>query len=61
NMETVVRLAISVGGSALAAFVLCRAADLLARFADARHPETPLWGLLRRCRTPLYVVVLHHE
>ncbi|MEU4080260.1 mechanosensitive ion channel protein [Streptomyces venezuelae] len=57
-MESVIRLAISVGGSALAAFAICRAADLLARFADARHPETPLWGLLRRCRTPLYVVVL---
>ncbi|MFE7547915.1 mechanosensitive ion channel family protein [Streptomyces gardneri] len=57
-MESVVRLAISVGGSALVAFVVCRAADLLARFADARHPETPLWGLLRRCRTPLYVVLL---
>ncbi|MEU3479730.1 mechanosensitive ion channel domain-containing protein [Streptomyces sp. NPDC033753] len=57
-MESVIRLAISLGGSALAAFVVCRAADLLARFADARHPETPLWGLLRRCRTPLYVVLL---
>ncbi|MFJ9824877.1 mechanosensitive ion channel family protein [Streptomyces sp. NPDC101160] len=57
-MESLVRLAICVGGSALAALAVCRAADLLARFADARHPETPLWGLLRRCRTPLYVVVL---
>ncbi|MGW0122970.1 mechanosensitive ion channel family protein [Streptomyces sp. NPDC003327] len=57
-MESLVRLAICVGGSALAAFVVCRAADMLARFADARHPETPLWGMLRRCRTPLYVVVL---
>ncbi|MEU3744392.1 MULTISPECIES: mechanosensitive ion channel family protein [Streptomyces] len=57
-MESVIRLAVAVGGSALAAFVACRAADMLARFADARHPETPLWGLLRRCRTPLYVVLL---
>ncbi|WP_329619434.1 mechanosensitive ion channel [Streptomyces sp. NBC_01255] len=57
-MESVIRLAISVGGSALVAFVVCRAADLLARFADARHPETPLWGLLRHCRTPLYVVLM---
>ncbi|MEU7025933.1 mechanosensitive ion channel domain-containing protein [Streptomyces sp. NPDC046275] len=57
-MENLVRLATALGGSALAAFALCRAADLLARFADARHPETPLWGLLRRCRTPLFVVVL---
>ncbi|WP_051034024.1 mechanosensitive ion channel family protein [Streptomyces sp. SS] len=57
-MESVIRLAIAVGGSALVAFGVCRAADLLARFADARHPETPLWGLLRRCRTPLYVVLM---
>ncbi|MYS10171.1 mechanosensitive ion channel [Streptomyces sp. SID6041] len=57
-MESFIRLAISVGGSALAAYAVCRAADMLARFADRRHPETPLWGLLRRGRTPLYVVVL---
>ncbi|MFE0777936.1 mechanosensitive ion channel family protein [Streptomyces sp. NPDC058861] len=57
-MESVLRLAASVGGSALVAFVVVRAADMLARHADARHHETPLWGLLRRCRTPLFVVLL---
>ncbi|MFE8935968.1 mechanosensitive ion channel family protein [Streptomyces sp. NPDC000963] len=57
-MESVLRLAASVGGSALVAFVVVRLADLLARHADARHHETPLWGLLRRCRTPLFVVLL---
>ncbi|MFD3533674.1 mechanosensitive ion channel family protein [Streptomyces sp. NPDC058664] len=57
-MESVVRLAIVLGGSALPALAVGRAADLFARYADARHPRTPLWGLLRRCRTPLYVVLL---
>lgn len=31
--------------------------DLLLRRADARHSETPLWGLLRRCRPPFLVVL----
>ncbi|WP_406858803.1 mechanosensitive ion channel domain-containing protein [Streptomyces sp. HUAS MG47] len=57
-MEYILRLAIVLGGCALAALAVGRAADLLARYADARHPETPLWGLLRRCRAPLYLVLL---
>ncbi|MFI1717647.1 mechanosensitive ion channel family protein [Streptomyces sp. NPDC053513] len=57
-MESFVRLAIVLSGSTLAALTVGRAADLLARYADARRPDTPLWGLLRRCRTPLYVVLL---
>ncbi|MEV5972144.1 mechanosensitive ion channel domain-containing protein [Streptomyces sp. NPDC051921] len=57
-MENLLRLAIVLGGSAVVALAAVRAADLLARHADARHPETPLWGLLRRCRTPLYVVLV---
>ncbi|MEU2117613.1 mechanosensitive ion channel domain-containing protein [Streptomyces sp. NPDC016459] len=57
-MESVVRLAIVLGGSALLALAAGRAADLFARYADARRPDTPLWGLLRRCRTPLHLVLL---
>ncbi|WP_030691045.1 mechanosensitive ion channel family protein [Streptomyces globisporus] len=57
-MESFVRLAIVLSGSTLAALTVGRAADLLAQYADARRPDTPLWGLLRRCRTPLYVVLL---
>ncbi|MFB7861085.1 MULTISPECIES: mechanosensitive ion channel family protein [unclassified Streptomyces] len=56
-MENLLRLVIVLGGSAAVALAAVRAADLVARKADARHPETPLWGLLRRCRTPLYVVL----
>ncbi|MEV8585703.1 mechanosensitive ion channel domain-containing protein [Streptomyces sp. NPDC051180] len=57
-MENVVRLAIVLGGSVLLALAVGRAADVLARYADARRPDSPLWGLLRRCRTPLYLVLL---
>ncbi|MGW5781265.1 mechanosensitive ion channel family protein [Streptomyces sp. NPDC003863] len=57
-MESVVRLALVLGGSVLVALAVGRAAELFARYADARHPDTPLWGLLRRCRTPLYAVLL---
>ncbi|MCX5378864.1 mechanosensitive ion channel family protein [Streptomyces sp. NBC_00091] len=31
--------------------------DLLLRKADARHTETPLWGLLRRCGLPFRLVL----
>ncbi|MFI8519935.1 mechanosensitive ion channel family protein [Streptomyces sp. NPDC085481] len=57
-MESLLRLAIVLGGSVLVTLAVGRAADRLARRADARHAETPLWGLLRRCRPPLYVVLL---
>ncbi|WP_225802405.1 mechanosensitive ion channel family protein [Streptomyces sp. NK15101] len=57
-MESIVRLALVLSGSALVALAAGRTADLLARYADSRRPDTPLWGLLRRCRTPLHVVLL---
>ncbi|MFF0430918.1 mechanosensitive ion channel family protein [Streptomyces sp. NPDC004327] len=57
-MESVVRLALVLGGSVLVALAVGRAAELFARYADARHRDTPLWGLLRRCRTPLHAVLL---
>ncbi|MFJ5709441.1 mechanosensitive ion channel family protein [Streptomyces sp. NPDC093105] len=56
-MENSLRLMIALCGSALVAYAVVRAADLAARRADARRPGTPLWGLLRRCRTPLFVVL----
>lgn len=57
-MEGLVRSAIVLSGSVLVPLAVGRAADLFARYADARHPDTPLWGLLRRCRTPLYAVLV---
>ncbi|MYZ33831.1 MULTISPECIES: mechanosensitive ion channel domain-containing protein [unclassified Streptomyces] len=57
-MENVLRPLTVLGGSVLLTLAVGWAADLLLRRADLRHPEIPLWGLLRRCRLPLQVVLL---
>ncbi len=57
-METVLRPLIAVGGPVVVALVLSWAVDRLLRRADARHQDTPLWDLLRRCRQPLLTVML---
>lgn len=57
-MENVLRPLTVLGGAVLLTLLLGWIVDLMLRRADARHPETPLWGLLRRCRLPLQVVVL---
>ncbi|MEV6649746.1 mechanosensitive ion channel domain-containing protein [Streptomyces sp. NPDC051219] len=57
-MENVLRPLIVVGGSVVLTLVLGWLVDRLLRRVDDRHPETPLWGLLRRCRLPLQVVLL---
>ncbi|MFD7612478.1 mechanosensitive ion channel family protein [Streptomyces sp. NPDC059828] len=57
-MENVLRPMIVLVGSVGLTLLLVWLADLLLRRTDARHTETPLWGLLRRCRAPLQVVLL---
>ncbi|MFE7777445.1 mechanosensitive ion channel family protein [Streptomyces sp. NPDC057445] len=57
-MENVLRPLTVLAGSVGLTLVLVWLADLLLRRTDARHSETPLWGLLRRCRMPLQVVLL---
>ncbi|WP_330176277.1 mechanosensitive ion channel family protein [Streptomyces sp. NBC_01498] len=57
-MENVLRPLTVLGGTVVLTLLLGWVVDLLLRRADARHPETPLWGLLRRCRLPLQVVLL---
>ncbi|MFD0271430.1 mechanosensitive ion channel family protein [Streptomyces sp. NPDC127106] len=52
DTETVLRPALVVVGVLAVTLVAGWLLDLLLRRADARHGETPLWGLLRRCRTP---------
>ncbi|MGQ4516016.1 mechanosensitive ion channel domain-containing protein [Streptomyces sp. DW26H14] len=47
-----------LGGSVGLTLLLGWAADIVLRRLDERHHETPLWGLLRRCRVPLQVVLL---
>ncbi|WP_411106254.1 mechanosensitive ion channel family protein [Streptomyces sp. cmx-4-9] len=56
-MESLIRPLIVVGGSLLITLVTTWLLDLLLRRIDARHPETPLWGLLRRCRMPFQLVL----
>lgn len=46
-----------IGGSLLITLLAGWVLDLLLRRADARHSETPLWGLLRRCRLPFQLVL----
>ncbi|MFE3253152.1 mechanosensitive ion channel family protein [Streptomyces sp. NPDC059209] len=57
-MENVLRPLTVLGGTVVLTLLLGWVVDLALRRADARHPETPLWGLLRRCRLPLQVVLL---
>ncbi|MCX5014438.1 mechanosensitive ion channel family protein [Streptomyces sp. NBC_00555] len=56
-METVLRPVTVVGGTLVITLIAGWVLDLLLRRADARHSETPLWGLLRRCRLPFQVVL----
>ncbi|WP_030024686.1 mechanosensitive ion channel family protein [Streptomyces monomycini] len=57
-MEDVLRPLTVVGGSIVVTLVLGWLADLALRRADTARPDTPLWGLLRRCRVPLQVVLV---
>ncbi|MFD3735925.1 mechanosensitive ion channel family protein [Streptomyces sp. NPDC058632] len=56
-MEDVLRPLIVFGGSVVLTLMLGYATDRLLRKADARHPETPMWGLLRRGRIPYQLLV----
>lgn len=56
-MEDVLRPLIVIGGSLAITLFIGWGADWLLRRIDARHPETPLWDLLRGCRLPLQVTV----
>uniref|UniRef100_A0AAU2K1C3 Mechanosensitive ion channel family protein n=1 Tax=Streptomyces sp. NBC_00049 TaxID=2903617 RepID=A0AAU2K1C3_9ACTN len=56
-MENVLRPVTVIGGALAVTLIAGWVLDLLLRRADARHSETPLWGLLRRCRLPFQVVL----
>ncbi|GAA1427369.1 mechanosensitive ion channel [Streptomyces thermospinosisporus] len=56
-MDDVLRPLIVVGGSVVLTLLLGWATDRLLRKADQRHPETPLWGLLRRGRVPYQLLL----
>ncbi|MFB6615082.1 mechanosensitive ion channel family protein [Streptomyces sp. NPDC056367] len=57
-MNSALRLLTVLGGSLLLTVAAGWAVDRLLRRADARHPETPLWNLLRRCRPAFQIVLL---
>ncbi|MFE2171120.1 mechanosensitive ion channel family protein [Streptomyces sp. NPDC059447] len=57
EIESVLRPVAVLGGSLAVTLIAGWAADLVLRRAAARHPETPLWGLLRHCRLPFQVVL----
>ncbi|MGR4883575.1 mechanosensitive ion channel family protein [Streptomyces sp. LARHCF249] len=56
-MDTVLRPVLFISGTLVVTLIAGWLLDLLLRRADARHPETPLWGLLRRCRVPFQMVL----
>ncbi|MFH8804712.1 mechanosensitive ion channel family protein [Streptomyces sp. NPDC017936] len=56
-MENLLRPLIVVGGSVVLTLLIGWATDRLLCKADHRHPETPLWGLLRRGRIPYQLVL----
>ncbi|MCX4551658.1 mechanosensitive ion channel family protein [Streptomyces sp. NBC_01267] len=56
-MENVLRPLIVLGGSVVLTLLVGALADRMLRQTDARHHETPLWGMLRRCRVPLQLVL----
>ncbi|MFE7712540.1 mechanosensitive ion channel family protein [Streptomyces sp. NPDC057486] len=56
-MENILRPLVTVGGSVVLTLLVGWGVDVLLRRADSRHPDTPLWGLLRRCRIPLLLVL----
>ncbi|NBM18898.1 mechanosensitive ion channel family protein [Streptomyces sp. GC420] len=57
-MENVLRPLIVLGGSVVLTVAVGWIVDRLLRRSDARHRETPLWGLLRRARVPLQLVLI---
>ncbi|MEU9374045.1 mechanosensitive ion channel domain-containing protein [Streptomyces sp. NPDC048255] len=56
-MDNVLRPVAVVGGALVITLIAGWLLDLLLRRADARHTETPFWGLLRRCRLPFQLVL----
>ncbi|MFD0314374.1 mechanosensitive ion channel family protein [Streptomyces flavalbus] len=56
-MENLLRPLIVVGGSVVLTLFIGWVTDRLLCKADRRHPETPLWGLLRRGRIPYQLVL----
>lgn len=57
EMENVLRPVVAVVAVLVVTLLAAWLLDLLLRQADARHTETPFWGLLRRCGPPFRLVL----
>jgi hypothetical protein len=56
-MDDVLRPAAVIGGTIALTVVVGWLIDRALCAADRRHPDTELWGLLRRCQLPLQVLL----
>ncbi|MFE4637548.1 mechanosensitive ion channel family protein [Streptomyces sp. NPDC056773] len=57
DTDSLLRPVAAVAGTLAVTLLAGWLLDRLLRRADARHSETPLWGLLRRCRPPFLLVM----
>lgn len=57
SMEGVLRPLSVIGGALVVTVIVGWIADQVLRRIDARRPDTPLWGLLRRARLPFRLVL----
>ncbi|GHG71765.1 mechanosensitive ion channel family protein [Streptomyces griseocarneus] len=56
-MEHILRPLAVVGAAVVITLLAGWVADQVVRRIGTRHPETPLWGLLGRCRVPVRLVL----
>ncbi|MCU4745047.1 MULTISPECIES: mechanosensitive ion channel family protein [unclassified Streptomyces] len=56
-MDDVLRPLLVIGGTVALTLLMGWLIDRALRAADARHPETRLWSLLRSCQPPLQVLL----
>ncbi|MFR9722244.1 mechanosensitive ion channel family protein [Streptomyces sp. MS19] len=56
-MDDVLRSLLVIGGTLALTLVVGWGIDRALRAADSRHPDTRLWGLMRRCRVPLQILL----
>ncbi len=56
-MDTLLRPLAVAGGALAVTLATGHLTDRFLRRVDARHPETPLWHRLRRCRVPFQVLL----
>ncbi len=56
-MDDVLRPFLVIGGTIALTLIIGWAIDRALRAADRRHPDTRMWGLMRRCQLPLQVLL----